>query len=153
MRPRDADVPSLDSAPSQKKSMSVNRAALADPRSLRMAVRLDTSRFFSCSNTVYCTTFKNCQLVRTNPEWRTCNIGLITSTNAGPTPLQNPIAPLCFMIALAVSMIPGFSESAFFSAFASVEVDGEDEGGTGRTAWVIWITQMGLEIIVVAEPG
>lgn len=114
---------SLDSAPSTKKSKSARRAAPGPPR----AWRRRTSAFFSCSNTVYCST------------------GFTTSTSAGPIPRQNAASPpVCKMCAI-VSAKPRF--------FAGALPGAGRPGAMVCVACEVWMTQMGLLMIVVADPS
>jgi hypothetical protein len=119
-------VPSLDSAPRRKKSQSDKMAtAVAIPAARNLLVLLAIRKFFNCSNTVYCIT------------------GLMTRTNAGPMPRQNAEAPSLAKMHLTVSVKPSFLVAV-----------GECDGSWSvRTAWEVWMTHIGLLMIVVAEPG
>ena len=118
-------VPSLDSAPRRKKSQSDKMAtAVAIPAARNLLVLLAIRIFFNCSNTVYCIT------------------GLMTRTNAGPMPRQSAEAPSLAKMHLTVSAKPSL-----------VAVGECDESWSVRTAWEVWMTHIGLLMIVVAEPG
>ena len=67
----------------------------------------------------------------------------MTRTNAGPMPRQNAEAPSLAKMHLTVSVKPSFLEA----------VGDCDESWSVRTAWEVWMTHIGLLMIVVAEPG
>lgn len=130
-------------APRRKKSRSDSTAtAVAAPAAWSLLVRLVISEFFSCSNAVY---------------WM---IGLMTRTKAGPSPRQNALtnilklrsfielfmkpypSPSLARMLWTVSKNPSFLTTTGWSAvFPKV-----------RTAWDVWITQIGLLMMVVADP-
>jgi hypothetical protein len=124
-------LPSLDNAPRRKKSQSVSTAtAVARPAALNRAALRVIKTFFSCSKTVYCRT------------------GLITRIKAGPIPRQKALAPSLARIFRTVSMKLSFLMITFAS-------DGDafgDSCSKVRTACEVWMTQMGLLMMVVADP-
>lgn len=78
--------------------------------------------------------------------------GLATSTSAGPKPRKNAAGPSVLRIWRNVSSVPSFR-------CCLAGVDDEEEGSDGveglfmpLTAWEVCTTQIGLLIIVVAEP-
>jgi hypothetical protein len=126
------NLPSLDTAPSRKKShcVSATIALAAPPAACNFAALLLTRMFLSCSKTVY---------------WST---GLITSIIAGPIPRQNAAMPPSASIFWIV-----WSMDSFFAWGGSSEnVEGSRVLFMVCTAWEVCTTHIGLLTIVVAEP-
>lgn len=128
--------PSLETAPRRKKSKSVRVATVFFiPEARNFNVRDVINAFFSCSKTVYCST------------------GLITRISAGPIPLQNALRPPVLRIWLIVSIMLSFLMGDAAGLPLVEEAVGLSSEGMECTVCDVWITQIGLLIIVVAEPN
>jgi len=71
----------------------------------------------------------------------------MTRVRAGPMPAQSPATPCSLMIFWAVSMIESFLMVTCFGADGSFEA-----GAIVLTACWVWMTQIGFEMIEVADP-
>ena len=76
----------------------------------------------------------------------------MTSIKAGPSPLQKALTPPLFNIYFIVSAIPIF----FVFALVSTEVEEDGMVLEAFIVWTVWdacMTQIGLLMMVVAEPS